>query len=229
MSRIVKQIFSKRNLLVATHIGALFPILWLAWDFYTQNLSVNPIQDLTLRTGKPAFVILLLSLCVTPLNIVTGWREIIPTRKWLGLYAFGYAAIHFLIFIGLDYGFNWSLIYNAVFEKAYALVGFAAFLILLPLALTSSKGWMRRLGRGWKKLHSWVYLAGILAVFHYIWLVKSDIREPVAWGIFLAFLLILRIPPVRRWVVTQRNRRQKRVGTPKGQTAVPTLSDRTAR
>jgi sulfoxide reductase heme-binding subunit YedZ len=131
---------------------------------------------------------------------------VIPARKWLGLYAFFYASLHFLIFIGLDYGFDWSLLYEAIFEKRYALVGFAALLILLPLAITSTQGWMRRLGKRWKSLHRWVYLAGILAVIHYVWVVKADIREPLAWGAVLGILLILRIPAVRKRAANWRAR-----------------------
>jgi methionine sulfoxide reductase heme-binding subunit len=202
----LSRFFTNRTIIWATHIGALFPLAWLIWDAYTGNLSINPIQDITFRTGKPALVLLMLSLAVTPVNTLFGWRQVIPARRWLGLYAFFYVALHFLIFVGLDYGFDWNLIYGAIFEKRYALVGFAAFLIMIPLALTSTQGWMRRLGKRWKSLHRWAYLAGILAVFHYVWLVKTDIREPLAWGGLLMLLLILRIPRVRKQVVSWRTR-----------------------
>jgi methionine sulfoxide reductase heme-binding subunit len=202
----LSRVFTKRTILWATHIGALFPLAWLIWDGYMGNLSINPIQDITFRTGKPALVLLMLSLAVTPVTTVFGWRQIIPARQWLGLYAFFYVTLHFLIFVGLDYGFDVDLLYGAIFEKRYALVGFVAFLILIPLALTSTQGWMRRLGKRWKSLHRGVYLAGILAVFHYVWLVKSDIREPVAWGMLLALLLILRIPWVRKRVIAWRTK-----------------------
>jgi sulfoxide reductase heme-binding subunit YedZ len=120
-----------------------------------------------------------------------------------------YVSLHFLIFIGLDYGFDWGLLYEAIFEKRYALVGFAAFLILLPLAVTSTQSWMRRLGKNWKRLHRWVYLAGILAVIHYVWLVKSDIREPLLYGAAVGLLLILRLPAVRKAVTHFRSRFKK--------------------
>jgi sulfoxide reductase heme-binding subunit YedZ len=116
----------------------------------------------------------------------------------LGLFAFFYAAIHFTIFVGFDYGLSWTLIQEAIIEKRYALVGFAAFLILLPLALTSTRGWQKRLKKGWKRLHQLVYAAGILVIIHFVWLVKSDIREPLIWGGILAVLLLLRVPPIRR-------------------------------
>lgn len=200
---------TKTQILWLTHIGALIPLAWLAFDYWADNLSVNWIQDITLRTGKPALVLLVLSLACTPLNIVLGIRNIIPSRKWLGLYGFGYAAVHFLIFIGVDYAFDWAFIWEDVGTKLYVIVGFAALLILIPLAITSTKGWMRRLGKRWKKLHQLVYIAGILAVFHYVWVVKSDYREPIAWGILLGFFLVVRIPKVRKQIANWRTGRSK--------------------
>ncbi len=202
----LSNILTKRTVLWATHLGSLFPAAWLLWDYVMNNLSVNPIQDITFRTGKPALILLILSLAVTPASSILGLRQVIPARKWLGLYAFFYALGHFLVFIWLDYGLNWGLLTEAIFEKRYALVGFMALLILLPLALTSTKGWMKRLGKRWKSLHRWVYVAGILAVIHYVWLVKSDIREPLAWGALLGILLLLRIPLIRKQANTLRTR-----------------------
>jgi methionine sulfoxide reductase heme-binding subunit len=167
------RILTKNRILWLTHIGSLLPFALLLWDYYADNLSVNPIQEITFRTGKPA----------------------------LGLYAWGYVSVHFLVFIGLDYGFDWGLLYEAIFEKRYALVGFAALLILTPLALTSTKGWQKRLGKKWKRLHQLVYAAGLLGVFHYLWLVKSDVREPIAWGVVVVLLLVARIPRVRKALV----------------------------
>jgi sulfoxide reductase heme-binding subunit YedZ len=183
---------------IVTHIGALLPLALLAWDYWAGQLSVNPIQDITFRTGKPALVLLVLSLACTPINSVFGFKPVLRLRRPLGLYAFMYVGLHFLTFVGLDYGFDWFLIREAVFEKRYALVGFGAFLILLPLAITSTKGWMRRLGRRWKHLHRAVYLAALLAVLHYVWLVKSDIREPLLYGAIVVALLLLRFSPIRR-------------------------------
>ena len=181
-----------------THLGAWAPLAVILWLFFTDGLTVNPIQDITFRTGKAALVLLVLSLACTPLNSLFGWRAALKLRRPLGLYAFMYVCLHFLTFIGLDYGFDLDLIYEAVFEKRYALVGFTAFLILLPLALTSTKGWQRRLGRLWKTLHQGVYLAAPLAVIHYVWLVKSDVREPLAYGAVVAALLLVRVPWIKR-------------------------------
>jgi sulfoxide reductase heme-binding subunit YedZ len=196
----------RRNWLqILTHIGALVPLATLVWNFWQGQLSVNPIQDITLRTGKYALVLLVLSLACTPINSVFGFRQVLRLRRPLGLYAFMYVSLHLLTFVGLDYGFDWVLIREAIFEKRFALAGFAAFLVLLPLAVTSTKGWMRRLGKKWKRLHRGVYLAALLAVTHFIWLVKSDIREPLLYGVVLVVLLILRIAGVRRRVSRSRS------------------------
>lgn len=185
---------------VLVHTASLVPLALLIWDAITDHLTVNPIQDITYRTGKDALVLLVLSLACTPLNTLFGFREALKVRRALGLYAFLYVGLHFLTFVGLDYTFDLGLIREAIVEKRYALMGFAAFLTLLPLALTSTKGWQKRLGKTWRALHRWVYLAALLAVIHFIWLVKSDIREPLAYGTVVLLLLILRIPGVRRVV-----------------------------
>jgi sulfoxide reductase heme-binding subunit YedZ len=183
---------------LAAHVGAWLPLLLLIYDFLADNLTVNPIQDITFRTGKPALVLLILSLACTPLNSLFGWRWAIKLRRPLGVYAFLYALLHFLVFIGLDYGFDPDLLYGAIFEKRFALVGFAAFLILLPLALTSTKGWQRRLGKAWKQLHKLVYIAALLVIVHYVWLVKSDVREPLLYGAAVVGLLLVRLPAVKQ-------------------------------
>lgn len=182
---------------VLTHVGAWAPFIWLVYDYVTDNLSFNPIQDITYRTGKPALVLLVLSLACTPLNSLFGFRAALKLRRPLGVYAFLYVVMHLLTFTVLDYVLDWNLIKEAIFEKRYALVGFAAFLLLLPLFLTSTKAWQKRLGKRWKRLHKLVYLAAPLAVIHYIWLVKSDIRQPLAFGAVVALLLLFRVPAVK--------------------------------
>lgn len=198
----------------AVHIGALLPLMLLLFDWTRDNLTFNPIQALELRTGKYALVLLILALACTPLNTVFGFRQALKVRRALGLYAFFYASIHFLIFIGLDYQFDLALLQEAIFEKKYALVGFTAGLILLSLAITSTRGWMKRLGKTWTRLHKFVYLAGILVIVHYVWLVKSDIRTPLLYGALVLVLLILRIPYIRRSV--SRLRQHKSMKTVRG-------------
>jgi sulfoxide reductase heme-binding subunit YedZ len=182
---------------IVAHLGALAPLAVMFWDGAHNHLTVNPIQELTYRTGKTALVLLCLSLCCTPLNSIFGFHEAIKVRRPLGVYAFLYVLGHFSIFL-LDYNFDPSMLYEAIFEKRYALVGFAAFLILLPLALTSTKGWQKRLGKNWTKLHKWVYLAALLVIVHFVWLVKADVRQPLEFGAGVVALLIVRIPAVKR-------------------------------
>lgn len=202
----------KSWLRVIVHIGALTPLAWLVYDALTDQLTANPIQAATLRTGKSALILLILSLACTPIHSIFKFKPALQVRRALGLYAFLYVSLHFLIFVGLDYVFDLELIQSAVLEKRYALVGFSAGVILLPLAVTSTRGWMKRLGKNWKRLHRLVYLAGLLAVVHYIWLVKADVREPYYWGLALVLLLLARLPWVRRNVENVRNRLRHTAG-----------------
>jgi methionine sulfoxide reductase heme-binding subunit len=205
----IQQYVRKHWLWLLANVGALIPLTWLGWDLVQGNLSVNPIDDIIDRTGKGALVMLFLSLACTPANILFGFSRALTVRKTLGLYAFFYASFHFLNFVGLDYGFNLSLIFgDALLEKRYILVGLAALIILIPLAITSTSGWIKRLGRNWKRLHQLVYLAGVLAVLHFLWLAKAAERwEPLTYGVILTLLLVVRVPPVRRFFVSLRQRR----------------------
>lgn len=187
------------KLQILVHVASWVPLTLLIWDILHNNLTANPIQDITFRTGTPALVLLTLSLACTPLNTLFRFREALRVRRALGLYAFMYVILHFFTFVGLDYTFDPDLLKEAIFEKRYALVGFSAFLLLLPLAITSTKGWMKRLGKKWKQLHRLVYLAAPLAVIHYVWLVKTDIRTPLVFGAIVLLLLALRLPRIRHW------------------------------
>ena len=191
---------------ILTHVGALLPLARLIWNFFHDQLTANPIQYITFQTGKSALVLLVLALACTPLNTIFELKSVVGLRKTLGLYAFLYATLHFLTFVGLDYQFDPELLKEAIFKKRYALVGFAAFLSLLPLAITSTKGWMKRLGKNWKRLHRLIYLAGLLAVIHFVWLVKSDVREPLAYGAVVFLLLALRLKTIRRTLVNLREK-----------------------
>lgn len=183
--------------LVGLHIAAWLPLANIARDILARGWPVNPIQDWTFGTGLPALVFLVLTLAVTPLITLSGWNWLAPLRRWLGLYAFAYASLHVSIFVVLDYGLDLALMWDTVLEKRYILAGLAAFLILLPLALTSTRGWQKRLGRDWKRLHRGAYLAAALAVLHFAWLVKADLTEPLLYGAAVAGLLALRLPAVR--------------------------------
>jgi len=198
--------FARYQLLVL--VAGLIPLAWLVFDALTNHLTANPIQAVEQRTGRYALYLLIASLACTPLYNVSGWSVPLRWRRPLGLYAFMYATIHFLTFLGLDYGFDLGLIWTDVAKKRYILVGAAAFSILLLLALTSTKGWKRRLKKTWIRLHRGVYVAGGLVITHYVWSVKADIRPPLAWGAVIALLLLLRLPPVKRWFVGRRARRK---------------------
>lgn len=187
------------------NIAAAFPLLWLLWDWYTGNLSFNPIKDITLRTGKPAILVLFASLACTPAASILSFRLANTVRKSLGLQAFVYALLHFLTFIGLDYAFDLNFILaDGIATKPYVIVGFVSFVILLVLALTSTKASQRWLGKKWKQLHRWVYAAGVLGVIHFFWLARASDTRPLLYGSILALLLIVRIPRVRTWLVNQR-------------------------
>ena len=190
---------------ITVHIGSLIPLAVLVWSYSRGQLTADPIRGIILRTGKTALILLMLSLACTPANSLFGFKPALKVRRALGLYAFLYAAIHLFVFVGLDYSFDPGLLMDALLEKRYALVGLAAFMILLALAITSTRGWMKRLGLAWKKLHQWVYLAALLVIVHFVWLVKADIREPLMYGAVVVALLVFRIPRIRQWVSRIRN------------------------
>jgi sulfoxide reductase heme-binding subunit YedZ len=190
--------FSDRWLRLLVHAAALQPLASMVYAGLADNLTVNPIQDLTLRTGKAALLLLIASLSVSPLSTWLGLRQMIPHRRTLGLYAFFYASLHLSMFVLVDFGLNWGLIWKAVLEKRFVVAGFSAFLILLALATTSFKWWQRRMGKRWKQLHRLVYVAALLVIVHYVWLVKSDIRIPLEYGAVVGLLLIARLPPLKR-------------------------------
>ncbi|HZK48204.1 MAG TPA: protein-methionine-sulfoxide reductase heme-binding subunit MsrQ [Thermoleophilia bacterium] len=193
------------------HVGALVPGLLLAWDAATGGLSVDPVKELTQRTGKDAFVLLVLSLAVGPIVRITGLRTVAPLARILGLYAFGYATLHLLAFVGLDFGFRGDLIVDGVLEKRFALIGLTAFLILLVLTATSTRARVRRLGPIWKRIHRLAYLAGAFATLHYLWAVKTITREQLAWAGVVGVLLALRLPEAAGlFVLTRRKLTRER-------------------
>ena len=203
---------------ILVHLLAWGLVAWLAWDAWTGNLTVNPIQAAEQRTGKYALVLLVLSLACTPLNTLFGLRQALTVRRSLGLYAFMFAALHFIIFIWIDYGFDWEFIRFDFSTKRYILVGATALTILTLLAATSFRWWMKRLGKRWKALHRLVYLAAPLAVLHYAWARKGDIfrlqgdiLQPLAFGVVVALLLLARLPALRRGAVRLRGQLQRRL------------------
>ena len=210
--------FKFTPLQILVHLLAWSLAAWLARDAWTGNLTVNPIQAATQRTGKYALVLLVLSLACTPLNTLFGWRQALRVRRPLGLYAFLFAATHFAIFIWIDYGFSWEFIRLEIIDKRFILVGAGALTILSLLAATSFNWWKKRLGKRWKSLHRLVYLAAPLVVLHYAWARKGDIfrlqgdiLQPLAFGIVVTLLLLARLPALRRGAVKLRGELQRRL------------------
>lgn len=194
----------RRLLGITVHAAALFPLAWLVFDFWLGYLGPEPVRAMILRLGKAAIIMLTASLACTPASILFGWKWTLPFRRTLGLYAFLYVCLHLLVFVWLDYAFLWSLIVEEIIKRRYALVGFAAFLLLIPLALTSTRGWQRRLGRRWKTLHKLVYLIGVLAVVHYIWLVKNAYAQPLLFAALVSLLLLVRLEPIKKAILRRR-------------------------
>jgi len=176
----------------------LIPLGQLAYRAYDGDLGANPIDTVTRFTGSWSLIFLLASLAITPLRRISGWNELIKFRRMLGLYAFFYALLHFSTFVGLDHFFDLNRIAKDIIKRPYVTAGFTAFLMMIPLALTSTAGMIRRLGKRWQQLHRLVYLAAIAAVIHFYWLVKSDITRPAQYGAVLAALLGYRI--VVKWL-----------------------------
>ena len=169
------------------------PAAQLAYGAYTSDLGVNPIEFITRFTGSWALIILIASLAVTPLRRMTGWNEVIKLRRMLGLFAFFYALLHFSTYLVLDLFFDFSAIGKDIIKRPYITAGFIAFVVMVPLALTSTAGMIRRLGKRWQQLHRLVYLAAIAGVIHFYWLVKADISRPAQYGAVLAILLGYRL------------------------------------
>jgi methionine sulfoxide reductase heme-binding subunit len=175
-------------------VNGLVPIALLAWDAARQNLGANPLEYVTRTTGMLTLIFLMLSLAVTPLRKLTGWNWLGMQRRMLGLYAFFYGALHFLTYIWFDRFFNFKSVVGDVLQRRFIAVGFLSFLIMIPLAVTSTNKMVKRLGgKRWNRLHKTVYLAGMLGALHYYMLVKSDIRLPLAFAAVLALLLGYRI------------------------------------
>jgi sulfoxide reductase heme-binding subunit YedZ len=198
---------------ILVHAWALWLLAALAWDYAQDTFLVDPVREMTTRTGRLALTFLLLSLACTPANTLLGYKKILRLRRPLGLYAFVFAALHFLIFAGLDYDFDLALLRPAILDQRYVLAGTGAFLILLALALTSNKLSQRRLRKNWKRLHRLVYPSAFLVILHFLWLSK-DSRAPTRYGALLALLLVLRLPFVKRALINLRRRYKiKRTGS----------------
>ena len=183
----------------AVWAACLLPLMLLVAGGLRDALGANPIEHITRATGDWTLRLLLLTLAVTPLRQLTGWHWLVRLRRTLGLYAFFYASLHLLIYLWLDQFFEFDSIVKDIIDRPFITIGFGAFMLMLPLAATSSNGMIRRLGgRAWQRLHRVVYPVGVLGVAHYWWLVKKDITEPVIYALVLGALFGVRIWHARR-------------------------------
>ncbi len=197
-------------------LACLIPVARLLWRFAQNDLGPNPIEEVTHETGEPALILLMVTLAVTPLRRGTGWNWLAPLRRPLGLFAFFYACLHFATYIVLDQFFAFEYILDDIKERPYITVGTAALLLMVPLAITSTKGWIRRLGKRWTKLHRLIYVSAALGVLHFIWLVKADLRRPLVFAAILGALLLLRTPPLRALLERIRDAARARAGRRSG-------------
>jgi sulfoxide reductase heme-binding subunit YedZ len=182
-----------RYLKPVVFVLALEPVALLVHGALTDGLGANPIDRITDVTGTWTLRFVLISLAVTPLRRLTGWNGAVRFRRMLGLFAFFYGTLHFLTWAGLDQGFAWAYVLEDVAKRRYITAGFIGFVSMVPLAVTSTTGWIRRLGgRNWNRLHRLVYLTGVAGVVHYLWLVKVIEPEQMAYAAILAGLLGLR-------------------------------------
>ena len=178
---------------VAIWLLALIPLARLIWLGVHEDLGANPVEFVERSTGLWALIILLLTLSLTPVRLITGQVWAIQLRRLTGLFMFFYACLHITTYVWLDFGFVWADIVKDIAKHPRILVGFAAFILVIPLAATSNRYMIKRLKTNWKKLHQAVYLIAILAVVHFWWLVKKDITEPLYYATALAILLGIRI------------------------------------
>jgi methionine sulfoxide reductase heme-binding subunit len=198
---------------LAIHVYAWQGPLVLVYLLFTHGLTANPLQAIQQRTGRQALMLLVLSLACTPLSNLTGWREPLKRSRTLGLYAFMLAVLHILVFLDLDNGIAWNYFAQTVVQKWYIIFGMLAFVMLVPLAMTSFDVWKVRLGRRWKYLHRLVYVIVPIVVLHYALSVKGDIfhlrgaiAQPLNYAIVVAVLLALRLPFLRRFLLGLRGR-----------------------
>jgi sulfoxide reductase heme-binding subunit YedZ len=195
---------------------ALAPLAALLYGFATDDLTVNPIEYVTRELGETALRLLLATLALTPLRLLAGWSWPITLRRLLGLFAFFYVTLHFAVFIVLDHFFDWKTMGDDIVKRPWITVGVAAFLLLIPLAVTSTSGMIKRMGaRAWRRLHRLVYVAGVLGCLHYIWLAKKVLIQPWVYAAILAVLLGIRLIDAARSYA-----RRRRAGATPGEKIV---------
>jgi len=197
---------------VAVFVICLIPFADLLWRFISGNLGINPVETLQHGTGDWTIRFIVFTLCITPLRKLFKVPDLIRFRRMLGLFAFFYVSLHFLTYLGPDQSFDVSGMWKDVYKRPFITVGFAAFVSLIPLAVTSTAGWIRRIGgKRWQMLHRLIYFAAVCGVIHYYWLVKSDVRKPLFYGTLVAILLLWRLGD---WFFKRRSQAPVRVAAP---------------
>jgi sulfoxide reductase heme-binding subunit YedZ len=192
--RSVPSLLSNKWTKVPIFILCLVPLGVLVWRALTGNLGPNQVETLQHTTGDWTLRFLVITLCITPLRKLLKLSDLIRFRRMLGLFAFFYACLHFLTYLGPDQSFDLAAMWKDVAKRPFITVGFTAFILLIPLALTSTAGWIRRLGgRRWQMLHRLIYISAICGVIHYYWLVKSAVLRPLTYGAIVAILLLWRL------------------------------------
>ncbi len=194
MSLSLRKLLASKWTKVVVFLFCLTPLGDLLYRGFNARLTANPVEYIQHFTGDWTLRFLLITLAITPLRKLLNLPDLIRFRRMLGLFAFFYVCLHFLTYIGPDQSFNLAGMWKDVEKRRYITVGFLGFVLLIPLAITSTKGWIRRLGgRRWQTLHRAIYITGICGVIHYYWLVKSDVRKPLMYGAILAVLLLWRL------------------------------------
>ncbi|HEX9580986.1 MAG TPA: protein-methionine-sulfoxide reductase heme-binding subunit MsrQ [Gemmatimonadales bacterium] len=192
-------------------VASAAPLAVLVRDIVRSDLGANPIEEITHRTGLTVLTFLAITLGVTPLRQLLRWNALVHVRRMFGLYAFFYAVLHFTIYwldraVFSGEGLSMGLVLEDIAKRPYITVGFTAFLLLIPLAVTSTAGWVKRLGsKRWQRLHQLVYVAAALGVLHFLWLVKADVRQPVIYGVVVVGLLGWRVVVIRARALTTRD------------------------
>ena len=194
---------------VVVFVICLIPFADLLWRFIKGDLGINPVETLQHGTGDWTIRFIVFTLCITPFRKLFKLPDLIRFRRMLGLFAFFYVCLHFLTYLGPDQSFDLAGMWKDVAKRPFITVGFAAFLSLIPLAITSTAGWIRRIGgKRWQMLHRLIYFAAVCGVVHYYWLVKSDVRKPVFYGVLVGILLLWRLGD---WFYKRRSQASVRV------------------
>ncbi len=194
----IESMSGARALWWTVFLSCLLPLFWLVGSALTQRLGVDPAKEIVDFLGLWALRLLWLTLAVTPSRIVLGWKRPIRFRRMLGLYAFFYAVLHLLAVATFIFGWRADLLLREVSERPYVIVGAIALLMLIPLAVTSTKGWQKRLGRSWQRLHRLVYLIGVLVLVHLIWLIRASYFDAFLYGSLLIILFVARFASFKR-------------------------------